>query len=134
MRITLGVMKVNLLLVLLFALVFNWPIFLHFYRILTQLEHVKAGFALSIPLVLLAALNAVFLPFTFRYLLKPFFVLLILMGSVVSYAMLKYGVIFDVSMVQNIVETNSGEATAYLNGSVALWFLLTGVLPALALS
>lgn len=108
MRITLGVMKVNLLLVLLFALLFNWPIFLHFYTILTKLEHVKAGFVVSIPFVLLAALNAVFLPFTFRYLLKPFFVLLILMGSVVSYAMLKYGVIFDVSMVQNIVETNSG--------------------------
>ena len=75
MRLTLGVMKVNLLLVLLFALVFNWPIFLHFYRILSALEHVKAGFALSIPLVLVAALNAVFLPFTFRYLLKPFFIL-----------------------------------------------------------
>lgn len=73
MRITLGVMKVNLLLVLLFALVFNWPIFLHFYTILTRLEHVKTGFALSIPFVLLAALNAVFLPFTFRYLLKPFY-------------------------------------------------------------
>ncbi len=133
MRITLGVMKVNLLLVLLFALVFNWPIFLHFYTILTQLDHVKAGFVLSIPLVLLAALNAVFLPFTFRYLLKPFFVLLILLGSVVSYAMLKYGVIFDRDMVQNMVATNTGEVSAYLNGSVALWFLLTGVLPALAL-
>ena len=47
MRPTLGVIKVNLLLVLLFALVFNWPIFLHFYRILSALEHVKAGFALS---------------------------------------------------------------------------------------
>lgn len=81
MRLTLGVMKVNLLLVLLFALVFNWPIFLHFYRILSALEHVKAGFVLSIPLVLVAALNAVFLPFTFRYLLKPFFALLILTGS-----------------------------------------------------
>ena len=92
MRLTLGVMKVNLLLVLLFALVFNWPIFLHFYRILSALEHVKAGFVLSIPLVLVAALNAVFLPFTFRYLLKPFFALLILTGSLVSYAMLKYGV------------------------------------------
>ena len=91
MRITLGVMKVNLLLVLLFALVFNWPIFLHFYRILTALEHVKAGFALSIPLVLIAALNAVFLPFTFRYLLKPFFTFLIVTASLVSYAMLKYG-------------------------------------------
>ncbi|HDX8369829.1 TPA: phosphoethanolamine--lipid A transferase [Aeromonas dhakensis] len=133
MRITLGVMKVNLLLVLLFALLFNWPIFLHFYTILTKLEHVKAGFVVSIPFVLLAALNAVFLPFTFRYLLKPFFVLLILMGSVVSYAMLKYGVIFDVSMVQNIVETNSGEAASYLNGSVLLWFALTGLLPALTL-
>ncbi len=133
MRLTLGVMKVNLLLVLLFALVFNWPIFLHFYRILSALEHVKAGFVLSIPLVLVAALNAVFLPFTFRYLLKPFFALLILTGSLVSYAMLKYGVIFDMGMMQNIIETNSGEAGSYLNGSVVLWFLLTGLLPVLVL-
>ncbi|WP_429026994.1 phosphoethanolamine transferase [Aeromonas media] len=133
MRLTLGVMKVNLLLVLLFALVFNWPIFLHFYRILTALEHVKAGFALSIPLVLIAALNAVFLPFTFRYLLKPFFTFLIVTASLVSYAMLKYGIIFDVGMVQNILETNSGEATSYLNASVVLWFLLTAVLPVLGL-
>ena len=133
MRLTLGVMKVNLLLVLLFALVFNWPIFLHFYRILSALEHVKAGFALSIPLVLIAALNAVFLPFTFRYLLKPFFILLIMTASLVSYAMLKYGIIFDVGMVQNILETNSGEATSYLNASVVLWFLLTAVLPVLGL-
>ena len=133
MRLTLGVMKVNLLLVLLFALVFNWPIFLHFYRILSPLEHVKAGFALSIPLVLVAALNAVFLPFTFRYLLKPFFTFLIVTASLVSYAMLKYGIIFDVGMVQNILETNSGEASSYLNGSVVLWFLLTAVLPVLGL-
>ncbi|QXC28868.1 phosphoethanolamine--lipid A transferase [Aeromonas sp. FDAARGOS 1409] len=133
MRPTLGVIKVNLLLVLLFALVFNWPIFLHFYRILSALEHVKAGFALSIPFVLIAALNAVFLPFTFKYLLKPFFTFLIVTASLVSYAMLKYGIIFDVGMVQNVVETNSGEAGSYLNGSVALWFLLTGVLPVLCL-
>ncbi|MEG0006629.1 MAG: phosphoethanolamine--lipid A transferase [Aeromonas sp.] len=133
MRLTLGVMKVNLLLVLLFALVFNWPIFLHFYRILSALEHVKVGFALSIPFVLMAALNAVFLPFTFKYLLKPFFILLIVTGSIASYAMLKYGVIFDVGMVQNIIETNSGEASSYLNGSVAIWFLLTAVLPVLCL-
>ena len=133
MRLTLGVMKVNLLLVLLFALVFNWPIFLHFYRILTDLEHVKAGFALSIPFVLMAALNAVFLPFTFKYLLKPFFILLIMTGSIVSYAMLKYGIIFDAGMIQNVIETNRGEASSYLNLSVMLWFLLTAVLPVLCL-
>ncbi|WDO03703.1 phosphoethanolamine--lipid A transferase [Aeromonas allosaccharophila] len=133
MRVTLGVLKTNFLLVLFFALVLNWPIFLHFYTVLSALTHVKAGFAISIPLVLIAALNAVFIPFTFRFVLKPFFTVLILSGSIVSYAMLKYGVIFDAGMMQNIVETNSGEAGAYLNGSVALWFLLTGLLPVLVL-
>ncbi|WP_429207830.1 phosphoethanolamine transferase [Aeromonas veronii] len=133
MRVTLGVLQINLLLVLFFALVLNWPIFLHFYTVLSALTHVKAGFAISIPLVLIAALNAVFIPFTFRFVLKPFFTVLILTGSIVSYAMLKYGVIFDAGMIQNIVETNSGEAGAYLNGSVALWFLLTGLLPVLVL-
>ncbi|WP_421266253.1 phosphoethanolamine transferase [Aeromonas veronii] len=133
MRVTLGVLQTNLLLVLFFALVLNWPIFLHFYTVLSALTHVKAGFAISIPLVLIAALNAVFIPFTFRFVLKPFFTVLILTGSIVSYAMLKYGVIFDAGMIQNIVETNSGEAGAYLNGSVALWFMLTGLLPVLVL-
>ncbi|MFQ1610750.1 phosphoethanolamine transferase [Aeromonas veronii] len=133
MRVTLGVLQTNLLLVLFFALVLNWPIFLHFYTVLSALTYVKAGFAISIPLVLIAALNAVFIPFTFRFVLKPFFTVLILTGSIVSYAMLKYGVIFDAGMIQNIVETNSGEAGAYLNGSVALWFLLTGLLPVLVL-
>ncbi|MFM5397132.1 phosphoethanolamine transferase [Aeromonas veronii] len=133
MRVTLGVLQTNLLLVLFFALVLNWPIFLHFYTVLSALTHVKAGFVISIPLVLIAALNAVFIPFTFRFVLKPFFTVLILTGSIVSYAMLKYGVIFDAGMIQNIVETNSGEAGAYLNGSVALWFLLTGLLPVLVL-
>ncbi|MFB2846402.1 phosphoethanolamine transferase [Aeromonas veronii] len=133
MRVTLGVLQTNLLLVLFFALVLNWPIFLHFYTVLSALTHVKAGFAISIPLVLIAALNAVFIPFTLRFVLKPFFTVLILTGSIVSYAMLKYGVIFDAGMIQNIVETNSGEAGAYLNGSVALWFLLTGLLPVLVL-
>ncbi|WP_421251102.1 phosphoethanolamine transferase [Aeromonas sp. 600584] len=133
MRVTLGVLQTNLLLVLFFALVLNWPILLHFYSVLSELNHVKAGFAISIPLVLIAALNAVFIPFTFRFVLKPFFTVLILSGSIVSYAMLKYGIIFDAGMMQNIVETNSGEAGAYLNGSVALWFLLTGLLPTLML-
>ena len=133
MRITLGVMKVNLLLVLFFALVLNWPFFLRFYSVISGLEHVRAGFVISVPLVLLAALNAVFIPFTFRWLLKPFFSLLILTGSIVSYAMLKYGVIFDASMIQNIVETNNSEASSYLNVPVVLWFLLTGVLPMVVL-
>ncbi|MGL5287971.1 MAG: phosphoethanolamine transferase, partial [Aeromonas sp.] len=65
MRMKLSVFKVHLLLVMFFALVLNWPIFLHFYSALSSLSHVKVGFAISIPLVLIAALNAVFIPFTY---------------------------------------------------------------------
>ena len=83
------------LLVLRFALVFNWPIFLHFYRILSALEHVKAGFVLfHSPGTGGGPLNAVFpcpyLPLS----AQAFFALLILDRPLVSYAMLKYGVIF----------------------------------------
>ncbi|MGL5226473.1 MAG: phosphoethanolamine transferase [Aeromonas sp.] len=133
MRMKLSVFKVHLLLVMFFALVLNWPIFLHFYSALSSLSHVKVGFAISIPLVLIAALNAVFIPFTYRFVLKPFFTVLILSSSIVSYAMLKYGVVFDGGMMQNIIETNSGEVGSYLNGSVVAWFVLTGLLPTLLL-
>ncbi|WMY76306.1 phosphoethanolamine--lipid A transferase [Buttiauxella selenatireducens] len=122
-----------LLLAVVFAFLLNWPVLLHFYDILTHLEHVKIGFVISIPFVLVAALNFVFLPFSIRYLLKPFFALLLVTGSMVSYSTLKYKVMFDQSMIQNILETNPQEAHSYLNGSIILWVLLTGVLPAILL-
>lgn len=122
-----------LLLAVVFAFLLNWPVLLHFYDILTHLEHVKIGFVISIPFVLVAALNFVFMPFSIRYLLKPFFALLLITGSMVSYSTLKYKVMFDQSMIQNIVETNPQEAHSYLNGSLILWVLLTGVLPAILL-
>ncbi|ENY70591.1 sulfatase [Aeromonas diversa CDC 2478-85] len=114
----------------LFTALQNWPIIVHFYNILTSLEHVKLGFALSIPIVLVAALNFVLMPFSIRYFVKPFFAFLFITGAMASYAMLKYRVIFDRDMVQNVLETNSGEAGSYLNVSSLLWVLMIGVLPA----
>ncbi|ERO99996.1 hypothetical protein L360_04928 [Enterobacter sp. MGH 14] len=52
-----------LLLAMIFAFLLNWPILLHFYEILSHLEHVKIGFVISIPFVLVAALNVVFIAF-----------------------------------------------------------------------
>ncbi|MBZ6067254.1 phosphoethanolamine transferase [Aeromonas schubertii] len=133
MPFRLSMFRLHLLLVLYFALVLNWPVFLHMADILQRLEHVKVGFAISIPLFLVAALNLVFLPFSLRFVQKPFFILMLLTGSLASFAMLKYGVLFDSSMVRNIIETNSGEAGSYLSLPSTLWFLLTGLLPALLL-
>lgn len=127
------VIPLILLLAVVFATLLNWPVLLHFYQILTALEHVKAGFVISIPLVLIAALNVVFMPFSVRYLLKPFFAVLLITGAIASYATLHYKVMFDQSMIQNILETDSQEATSYLNGTIILWVALTGVLPAVLL-
>ncbi|MGY4106781.1 phosphoethanolamine transferase [Aeromonas encheleia] len=114
-----------------FSILQNWPVLLHFVNILTSLEHFKIGFAISIPIVLVAALNFVLMPFSIRYFVKPFFSFLFISGAVASYAMLKYRIILDRDMVQNVLETNSGEASAYLNVSVILWVALMGVLPAI---
>lgn len=58
------VIPLVLLLALVFAFLLNWPVLLHFYDILSRLEHVRAGFVISIPFVLVAALNFVFMPFS----------------------------------------------------------------------
>ncbi|RAY64629.1 MCR-9 family phosphoethanolamine--lipid A transferase [Enterobacter kobei] len=127
------VIPLVLLLAMIFAFLLNLPILLHFYEILSHLEHVKIGFVISIPFVLVAALNVVFMPFSVRFLLKPFFALLFITGSLVSYSTLKYKVMFDQTMIQNIIETNPQEAHSYLNGSIIIWFVFTGILPAILL-
>lgn len=123
-------LSLTLLLSLYFTFIVNLPILLHFYRILHALTAFSIGFAITIPLVLFAALNVVFTPFSFRPLLKPFFIIILPVSALASYAMYKYQIIFDRGMIENIIETQQSEATSYLNISVVLWFLVSGVLPA----
>ncbi|BBG88358.1 MULTISPECIES: MCR-3-related phosphoethanolamine--lipid A transferase [Aeromonas] len=119
-----------LLLALVFAFLLNWPVLLHFYDILSNIEHFKIGFVVSIPFLLVAALNFVFMPFSIRFLMKPFFAFLFVTGSIASYTMMKYRVLFDGDMIQNIFETNQSEAFAYVNAPIIIWVILTGLLPA----
>lgn len=62
-----------LLLSLFFALILNYPLLQHLHSILTTLEHVQIGFVISIPFVLIAALNFLFTIFSLRFILKIFF-------------------------------------------------------------
>lgn len=116
-----------------FALVLNWKVLDHFYSILGQLEAYDLGFAASAPFVLLLGSIVLFTPFSFKYLLKPFFALLLITGALVNYAMVKYGIVFDRGMIENVVETNSAEAFSYLNMQSVIWFVVTGIVPAVLL-
>jgi len=122
-----------LILALYFSLVVNFPILSELNSILSKLESVKIGFVLSIPLFFFAAFNFIFSLFSWPYFSRPFFTLLLIISSMVSYAMYNYGVIFDYGMIENIFETDTSEATSYLSDYSLLWTTLMGILPALVI-
>ena len=88
------------------------------------------SFVASIPLFLLSALSILFSFFSVRYVVKPFFILLTLVSSLVFFGQWQYGIIFDSGMMQNIFQTNPAEAQTYLNASSVVSFISTGILPA----
>ncbi|KJY82937.1 hydrolase [Vibrio galatheae] len=116
-----------------FALVVNVPVYSALLEIFSELGTVKIGFVVSIPVFFFAAFNLLFNLFSWPFITKPYFVILLVISAAVSYAGFNYGTLFDSNMVANIVETDSSEATAYLSGYSVAWMLLMGVLPALLL-
>lgn len=120
-----------LMLALYFSLIVNLPVLSELNAILSSLENVKIGFIASIPVFLFAAFNFIFNLFSWPYFSRPFFALLLILSSMVSYAMYNYGVIFDYGMIENIFETDTSEATSYLSSYSLIWTTLMGILPAL---
>ncbi|HBM84688.1 MAG TPA: phosphoethanolamine transferase, partial [Halieaceae bacterium] len=127
----LGMSRFTLLLAAYFVLVINIPLAARLVTILQHTEGLSLGMVLSLPLFFGSVFYLLFSVWTFRYLARPFAVVLLLASSLVSYAMYYYGTVFDMDMIRNLVETNPGEARAYLNVNLALWWLFTGVVPAI---
>lgn len=123
--------RFTLWLTLYFLLVLNIPLTLQLYKIISTTEsELAVGFILSLPLFFGSLFYLLFSFISVRWLLKPLSILLVLISSMITYAMYSYGTLFDYSMMQNVFETNYGEASSYLNLSAAGSFLLLGVLPA----
>jgi len=122
-----------LILSLYFTLFLNLTLFRDVLEVFSNLENYNIFFLLSIPVTFIAAFNILFLPFTIKYIEKPFFIVLLVSAAMVDYAMFNYGTIFDKDMIDNFAKTNVAEASSYFNGVVILWVGLTGVLPALLL-
>lgn len=125
-------LNINILVILLasyFAMVFNHPIIQRVYELsgndftLYLISHLLLTSAFVIIFTLLAW------PYVFKIILIP----LLLTSALAFYASTKYNIMFDYTMMENIFETNTGEAYSYLNLSSVLFFLLLGILPALLL-
>ncbi|MCA0936601.1 phosphoethanolamine--lipid A transferase [Vibrio alginolyticus] len=124
----------SFLLAFYFALVINIPIYKELIGIFSTLDGVKTGFVITIPIFFIAALNFLFNLFTWPWIGKPFFILLLILSSMVSYASYNYGTLFDYGMIANIIETDSSEAGSYFSAYSAIWILLMGIVPALLLA
>lgn len=66
-----------------------------------------------------------------RYTIKPFLILLLMLSSAASYFMNNYNVIFDDTMIQNILQTNLHESVDLISAQLLSSLLLLGVVPSL---
>lgn len=110
--------------------VLNLQLLSHFYRIFAEGDALGTVFALTPPLVLFSILTVVFLCFLFRIVFKTVMVFFIVAGAMVGYFAYNYGIIFDYDMMVNLLQTNTAEATTYINFKSAANTLIFGILPA----
>jgi lipid A ethanolaminephosphotransferase len=127
---TFSVNQVLLMLGLYFTLILNYPFLSGFIKAIVQLQQYSTLFLLSVPVLLFTLQLLIFSLFSVRYIFKVIVISLILLSSLVFYAGLSYGVVFDYGMIQNVFETHTAEALMYLNVVSVLFFLVTGILPA----
>lgn len=109
------------------ATILNLPFLSSVYQIVSPDSPQKWGFFLSVPL-LLTLLSIIFLSL-FGGLLFPRLTVAVTLTTsfLLFYSTLEYGVVFDKDMIQNILETNSGEALSYLN-PIFIIFMSFGLL------
>ena len=121
-------------LALFFLLVINVPLNLKLIDLVLADPNLDTGFVLSLPVFFISVFFLIFWFFAIPRLLKPVSILIVLASSIVSYSMYSYGVVFDYSMIQNVFETNYGEANAYLNREFVLWLIGMGIVPSILIA
>ncbi|WP_026032133.1 phosphoethanolamine transferase [Moritella marina] len=132
LRINISMTKFILLYSLYFGFVLNIPIIS---RLMAITADSNLGlFVYSAPLLLTCAFVVIFSLFALPYFAKPFFMLVVMSSAAACYATLKYGVLFDYSMIENVIETNSGEVSSYINFSSMLYLFVAGIVPALLIA
>ena len=117
-----------------YGLVINIPFMHGAFSAITSLHTFSWLFLFSVPLLLICLLIIFFSVVSIRGILKPINYLLLVLSSAALYGSLNYGVVFDYSMIQNTVETDSSEALSYLNLQLVGFLLLFAALPVFILS
>lgn len=68
---------------------------------------------------------------SFRYVLKPFLVILFLCSAAANFFTNSFGAVIDKQMMQNVFETDIAEASELINATFLISFFLVGIIPAI---
>jgi len=71
---------------------------------------------------------------TFRYIVKPVLIALVLTASAAGYFIAAYGIVIDKAMIQNVFETDTREAVELVSWQMAARIGLLGLLPSLLIA
>ncbi|WP_136477708.1 phosphoethanolamine transferase [Pseudomonas sp. DG56-2] len=88
---------------------------------------------LAFAVLIFCAFNLLLTFVAFKGVLKPVLITLLFVGAGAAYFMNQYGVLIDVGMLRNTMETNATEVRDLLSIKLGLYILLLAVVPALLL-
>lgn len=114
-----------------YALVLNFPVISKISELAAK-GHVL--FIASSALLLFGCFLLIFSLLTLKYLYKPVLIIITMTSAMALYATLKYKVMFDSAMIENIFETNSAEAHSYLSLPSLAYVVFFGILPSLLIA
>lgn len=112
----------------------NWPFWRAVWQGVGGLREGNGLFLLTLPLFVLSWLFLLLSLLAWGRLTKPVLALALLVSAAASYFMNSYGIVIDQSMLANLVQTDTAEATELLSWKLAAWLLGFGVLPVLLVS
>lgn len=85
----------------------------------------------TIAVALFALTLAVFSPFAFPWIVKPFVIFILILSSITSYYMDRLGVFIDREMIQNVMVTTVTESKHLITFGFVTHVILYGILPSL---
>ena len=128
----------SLELILWLSVYFGFTLNLGFWRFVAQRIEITGGsmlwFAVSLVIFVFVVFVWLFSLLLVKFAGKALIIFLLLVSSAANYAMFQMGLCIDSSMIRNLFESNTREASDFVKLSAFAWVFVSGVLPALALA
>jgi len=125
--------KFTVLVSLFFIIFYNTTFFRALHNALPIGDIKSALFTISLALLSLSVTILVLSLIVIPKIVKPVMMFLFISAASIAYFMDTYGIVIHQTMIQNLVETDAKEATGLLNGTLAFYVVILGIVPSIFL-